>query len=596
MEQINSSINASLSQQITDNLAEVRQKINAIAEQNGVTSEYVDAIMQDYEAVLMDKYTFLNMTPQLYDAFITIGGIHTPDKWLPLLNENRAINLLFEEYRLIGSTIYTIKKHYADVESMTEEELLNVIKTIITEDKTAWQVALNEVLNYFGQCSIEAHDTAVIYKHLECLIALRRYFITTNEDLLPIKPINCAPLLSEELQKHNKTIIKQSDETMPKAAERQQKKQQKQKDITIHPHYDMDAVAAPKAERHRIYTDTSERQPKKDKTIPIYQNTLEAINTEVQTAMENAAGEMTQWQPLRNVLNQSGATPTTLTYAMQALKGIAALPFISSKVTEDETHVTYHATLAQITQIAGAGVTQNTTNARIQSMYNALMFWSERWIKMTEWQREYKVLKGKIKYLDKWRRYEVKTQPITTTFKTEGKLFEPDGSINGKTKIEVRIHKAIVYGRSQATKVEGKRKMLVKTPCRYFLQLSQYQAFDTPEGINFQRIIMYCDKRIEYKVWNEDKENDILADIFGYKSRLQGLQGEELLKEKNNIKKNKPRDRKRLAEFFHMAQESGFITEYSKTPAANGIDYVWTWTRNIRKEDTQPLLTITAEA
>ena len=149
MEQINSSINASLSKQITDNLADIRQKVTAIAEKNGVTSEYVDAIMQDYEAVLMDKYTFLNMTPQLYDAFITIGGTHTPDKWLPLLNENRVINLLFEEYRLIGSTIYTIKKHYTDVESMTEEELLHVIKTIITEDKTAWQVALNEVLAYF---------------------------------------------------------------------------------------------------------------------------------------------------------------------------------------------------------------------------------------------------------------------------------------------------------------------------------------------------------------------------------------------------------------------------------------------------------------
>ena len=54
MEQINSSINASLSKQITDNLADIRQKVTAIAEQNGVASEYVDAIMQDYEAVLME--------------------------------------------------------------------------------------------------------------------------------------------------------------------------------------------------------------------------------------------------------------------------------------------------------------------------------------------------------------------------------------------------------------------------------------------------------------------------------------------------------------------------------------------------------------
>lgn len=595
MEQINSSINASLSKQITDNLADIRQKVTAIAEKNGVTSEYVDAIMQDYEAVLMDKYTFLNMTPQLYDAFMTTGGTNTPDKWLPLMNENRAINLLFNEYRLIGSTIYTIKQHYKDVESMTEEELLHVTKTIITEDKTAWQVARSEVLNYFGQCSIDMHDTAVIYKHIECLIALRRYFITTNEDLLPIKPINCAPLLSEELQKHNKTIIKQSDETMPKAAERKQKKQQKQKDITIHPHMDMDAVAAPKAERHKIYTDTSERQPKKDKTIPIYQNVLETLNTEIQTSWQNERGGLTDLVPLRNALNIEGMPQTTQTYALQALKGIAILPHIGAKVAEDGTYITYHITLQQFVQIAGGVAKPN--NDITKNLYNGLILWSKLFIPLVEWRGAYVRKKnGKIVYPDKWKRYEVMTQPITATFGSEGKLFESDGSISGRTELDIRLHRAFVEGRREHIAVEGKQKMLIRQPCRYFLQLSQYQLFDTPEGINFQRIIMYCDRRTEYKQWNENKANDILADVFGYRSRLQGKTGEELQKEKTNIRTNKPRDKKTLANFFKKAKEGGFIADYEKKPAANGEDYVWTWKRTIKTEDAQPLLTIKAEA
>ena len=113
MEQINSSINATLSKQITDNLADIRQKVTAIAEQNGVTSEYVDAIMQDYEAVLMDKYTFLNMTPKMYADFITIGGTNTPDKWQPLMDENRALNIIFVEYKYICSAIYNLKQQYS---------------------------------------------------------------------------------------------------------------------------------------------------------------------------------------------------------------------------------------------------------------------------------------------------------------------------------------------------------------------------------------------------------------------------------------------------------------------------------------------------
>lgn len=596
MEQINSSINASLSKQITDNLADVRQKVTAIAEQNGVASEYVDAIMQDYEAVLMDKYTFLNMTPKMYADFITIGGTNTPDKWQPLMDENRALNIIFVEYKHICNAIYNLKRQYKDIENIPADELQKYVEMEITEDKTGWQVARSEILNYFGQCSIDIHDTAVIYKHIECLIALRRYFITTNEDLLPIKPINCAPLLSEELQKHNKAIIKQSDETMPKAAQRRKPKQTK--DATIHPHYDMDALTAPKAERHRIYTDTSERQPKKDITLPLHQNVVDTISTEVQTALQDEAGEPTQWLPLRNALKESGATKTTLTYAMQSMKGFMALPVICSKVTEDETHVMYHTTLAQFTQFSSGMANYNSDI--LQNMYYALMWWSERWIKMTEWRSTYKVMKnGKIKFLDKYKPYEVQTQAITTTFSNQGKLFERDGKINGSTEIDVRIHKAIVYGRRERTEIMKKQNILIQQPCKYFLKLSQYQSFNTPEGINFQRIIMHCDRRTEFKTWNENKDNDILADIFGYKSRLQGLQDEELQKEKNNIRRNKPRDKRTLEDFFRMAKESGFIAEYEKKAAANGIDYVWTWKRTIPKEEieeTQPVLTLTAEA
>jgi hypothetical protein len=110
---------------------------------------------------------------------------------------------------------------------------------------------------------------------------------------------------------------------------------------------------------------------------------------------------------------------------------------------------------------------------------------------------------------------------------------------------------------------------------------------------------MYCNKRTEYKSWNEDKENDILADVFGYRSRLKGKTGEELKKEKQNIKAHKPRDKKMLEDFFVKAKEGGFITEYSKKTATNGIDYVWTWKRSITtdlNEDTTPLLTAAAEA
>lgn len=74
------------------------------------------------------------------------------------------------------------------------------------------------------------------------------------------------------------------------------------------------------------------------------------------------------------------------------------------------------------------------------------------------------------------------------------------------------------------------------------------------------------------------KEEDLVSECFGYEDKLKWALPEDLKDVKTDIRKHKPRDRKKVQEWFGKYTEMGAIQEYTRTQNKAG-EWVYRWKR-----------------
>jgi hypothetical protein len=150
-------------------------------------------------------------------------------------------------------------------------------------------------------------------------------------------------------------------------------------------------------------------------------------------------------------------------------------------------------------------------------------------------------------------------------------------------KLVIEVHNFVKEGRTREFVMDGKLRRAIKHPIIHIItkeeeQMARKLFKGSASGIRFYNTLLSCQHK---------KEEDLLAQVFGYQQRKSNTQTEEeFYKVSANIKKHKTRDEKRLAEMFKAAKEKGILesaeryaTKDSYRPFDKKPIYIWQWKR-----------------
>ena len=106
----------------------------------------------------------------------------------------------------------------------------------------------------------------------------------------------------------------------------------------------------------------------------------------------------------------------------------------------------------------------------------------------------------------------------------------------------------------------------------------------------------YAENHFRYQIIGKGHKTEeaLLNEIFGYERTIReaterGESAETLNTIKDNLRKNKPRDKKRLLKMFERERAAGFLTFRKYTNAKRETVYSWTRTNpNEPDEQEQP--------
>jgi len=583
MNRTNSTISENIYTQIEAHLADVTAEARLKGQQCGLHQDIIDIILQDYANTLQDIFTQTNMTPTYTQKILACP------EWLQYMEQTGVMRGLLQDYKATLKTIEAIKKQYTaqHFRKLSNKDALKIFETY-AKDNGGTAIAAFNALQYFGRTIEAAAQHAVIYLHVHSVIMLRQMFLTTNEDLLQIAPAKVPQNLQELLQEGNAQILKATAEHLQETEKKVRRRTGKTTKRKAH--------ATAKAQ-----TEPEILQPNIERA-GIRRNMIDAIASEIMVTnqmedIETPAPDKDNAMPL--LLSIAQSTGVTNNYAMQALKYISFISTMRKPNSETEEFMNYRLTLGDCFKQATGNDNPNTRE--ILGFCNALIFLHKHFIQLTEIRRKFKKnpKSGKKEFIGDFAAYKVFTPILHIAFSQEvdGEDAQADLTnidISKKVVLSLDVHKAIVNGRRRAY-VED---YYIQQPQRVWLTYQQMQTFATPDEIKFLAMLYNKSRKIELKKWDDTAQEDILAEVFQYKTRLKRCkQEDERLKLRESIRKNRNRDKDKLKQLFAKAKELGVLSSYECVPSTNGKDMVWKWKTNAYggTQDTADIQEITEQ-
>lgn len=536
MNRNNSSIAPMLYAQIEQQCNTFAANLTAALQPHNVQQDIIDAVLTDYAGTLQDDYEGLYLN---YDGITALLQSCPEDVLTRLTETDEVFEGLLHEYTAIKDIIDAIaKQEFIDVTELPDNVLLQTLEEYTEELHVSYakSVGLNEILRYYGKPQPTAHQTAIIYRHVYCLTHLRRLFITTNEDLLHIVPCHCNAETERTLKGYNTQILRTADLYMKRTEERVQDKMR------------------PKGKRGRpkketaltIQTEPNPEPEQKPVIAGMFSNAFSTLCGDIVTSSNvDAAGRGVNVQPLMQMIKNeydNGNTGVSLTYAKQVLRFIFMLPSIAKPVEETEDKYCYRFELGTAVNI-GAG-NGNPDTKTLQEYAKGFRFFDEHFLTITEARCVAKRINGVLKPVGKWKKYRRTFHPVTM------ETLETDDGISKKTEVTLYVDKAIATGRRQTHLTDGKAHEIIKQPKRILFTAEQAQKFTSPAEIAFFALMCNARHRIELKTW-DGREEDILAEVFDYNTRLRMSTATELL----NTERRKVREELKTLEAQCVTRE-----------------------------------------
>ena len=576
MNRTNSTISENIYTQIEAHLADVTAEARLKGQQCGLHQDIIDIILQDYANILQDTFAQSNMTPTYTQKILACP------EWLQYMEDTGVMFGLLQDYKATLKTIETIKEQYTaqGFRDISDKKAYNTFIQYAQTYAGTTAAAYNALL-YFGRRIEAAAQRAVIYLHVHSIITLRQTFITTNEEMLRIKPANVPNYIQNILQEYNGQILKVTPE---KAKDAEKKVQSKAGKRTAHATAETD-------------TEPELLQPESVEQAGIRRNMIKAISEEIEIAQKDeftdGADAGSALPLLASIARETGVTDT---YAMQALEFIATAPTIKKPNYKSVDFNTYTFTIGECLQRTFGNY--NPSTEQLQNFGRALQFYSSRFIKLTEYRKKTKRNKnGTIEYIGAFKPFTTITPIIHVKFTQEVSGIELQEDLSGISKnaiVELEIHKTIAEGRRKA--FEGD-EFIRQEKC-IWLSYRQMQAFTTPDEIKFLAMLFNKSHIKELAKFDETATADILAEVFQYKARLKRCKTEDEQKKMHeSIRKHRTRDKDRLKQLFAKAKELGILSSFECVPSANGKDMVWKWKANAYNgtQDTEDIQEITEQ-
>lgn len=271
-------------------------------------------------------------------------------------------------------------------------------------------------------------------------------------------------------------------------------------------------------------------------------------------------------------------------YTIQGLQTIAQYRGDSYKTNID--NITWHQYKINITEFTRLSTLDFQPSAPyISKTWQSLFFLTKFNIKVEEKIYIGKDKKGMKHYKTKevWVPF-VRTSSITTYRRSEEEL-------PYNLEIVIDIHNFIKTGKRATIVIDEGKERVIQTPPHYYTTVEEKRIakkiFPRAEGFRFYENIVNSnhireDRLLEY-VFDYDKPKKFRANIndANYEEKIK--EDEERLKK--NLARNKSRHKKKLQEWFAIAQKNGILFSWERKKAVRGVGFIYEWKRNNLIED-----------